>query len=69
MNLIGNKFVNNLLLQEIEASKLSLGGTNVIAGGDLFQFKLVYVGYIFQDIQNYYGPLAINRWCQCFSVH
>ena len=61
-SVIGNKILNYLYLhlQEIKNNNLPFGGVDIIGIGDLYQLKPVKMDYIFADIKDDYGPLAIN---------
>ena len=43
------------------------GGVSLIAVGDLFQLKPVFDGWVFDDLRDDYGPLAINLWKEHFQ--
>lgn len=70
ISMVGNKMFNfiNLRLQEIFARNIPFGGLNIIAIGDLFQLKPVFDGWIFENLQDGYGPLATNLWTELFQV-
>ena len=72
LSMIGKNMVYFMdsCLQEIKFNKRPFEGISVIAIGDLYQLKPVQDGYIFQPLQNDYGPLAtkfvdrtfLNAW-------
>ena len=50
----------HLRLQEIMGNNLIFGGVNIVAVGDLYQFKPVMGQFIFEDYSRNYQPLATN---------
>lgn len=71
VSMVGNRMLNfiNLKLQEIFGKDCPLGGISIIAIGDIFQLKPVFDGWVFQDISEGYGPLAINLWTDLFQMY
>lgn len=69
ISMVGNKMFNfiNLRLQEIFGNNIPFGGVSIIAIGDLYQLKPVFDGWIFENISEGYGPLAINLWTDLFK--
>lgn len=57
----------NLILQEIFARDLPLGGINDIAIGDLFLLKPIFDSWIFENLFESYGPLATNLLVDLFA--
>ncbi|XP_070541413.1 uncharacterized protein [Ptychodera flava] len=70
ISMVGNGMFNyvNLRLQQIMGNKKLFGGVSIISSGDLFQLKPVFDGWIFQDLNVNYGPLATNLWQECFTM-
>jgi hypothetical protein len=70
VSMVGNKMFNfiNLRLQEIFAQNIPFGGISIIAIGDLFQLKPVFDGWVFENISEGYGPLALNLWTDLFRI-
>lgn len=70
ISMVGNKMFNfiNMLLQEFFSNNQPFGGISKIAIGDLYQFKPVFDGWIFEDMVEGYGPLAQNLWCDLFKM-
>lgn len=67
--MVGNKMFNfiNLRLQEVFATEQPFGGVSIVAVGDLFQLKPVFDNWIFQQLNDGYGPLATNLWQDYFK--
>ena len=60
-------FINHRLQQRMDSSKL-FGGLSILAVGDLYQLKPVFDRWIFQNLEEDYGPLAINLWMDNLKV-
>lgn len=71
VSMVGNRMFNfiNLRLQDIFGKDCPFGGISIIAKGDLFQLKPVFDGWVFEDISEGYGPLAINLWTDLFQMY
>lgn len=71
ISMVGNSLFNfiNLRLQEIKKCKLPFGGVHLIVVGDLFQLQPALDGWIFQNLNTEYGPLADNLWQKYFSLY
>ena len=71
ISMVGNQMFNFIhqRLQQIMGTSLPFGGLSVIAVGDLYQLKPVFDGWIFDDLKNCYGPLAINLWREYFNFY
>lgn len=69
ISMVGNKMFNfiNLRLQEVFATEQPFGGVSIVAIGDLFQLKPVFDNWIFQQLNDGYGPLATNLWQDYFK--
>ncbi|KAL9964814.1 hypothetical protein ACROYT_G028502 [Oculina patagonica] len=75
--MVGNSMFNiqiNKRLQDIihVGTDNDFGGVSIIAVGDLFQLQPVFDGYVFEDLENDYAPLAANLWqkhFQMFELH
>ncbi|XP_070537053.1 uncharacterized protein [Ptychodera flava] len=70
ISMVGNGMLNyiNLRLQQIMANNKIFGGVSVVSFGDLYQLKPVFDGWIFNDLQHDYGPLAVNIWKDLFKM-
>ncbi|KAJ8025727.1 ATP-dependent DNA helicase PIF1 [Holothuria leucospilota] len=70
ISMVGNKMLRFIdqRLQQIMGSKKVFGGVSIIAVGDLFQLKPVQDGWIFNDLNTDYGPLATNLWKELFTA-
>ena len=62
------KYVHSCL-QDIKHSREPFGGFNIIAIGDLYQLQPVKGMVIFMDLRHNYGPIAINLWCEYFTMY
>ncbi|XP_078380050.1 uncharacterized protein LOC144662996 [Oculina patagonica] len=75
VSMVGNSMFNiqiNKRLQDIIGTDNDFGGVSIIAVGDLFQLQPVFDGYVFEDLENDYAPLAANLWqkhFQMFELH
>ncbi|XP_061196745.1 uncharacterized protein LOC133205019 [Saccostrea echinata] len=71
ISMVGNKMFNfiNMRLQEIFANDQPFGGISIVAIGDLFQLKPVFDGWIFENLCEGYGPLAMNLWGDLFKMY
>ena len=71
ISMVGNRLFNfiSLRLQEIKGNTKPFGGVHMIVVGDLFQLQPVTDSWIFQDLNNDYGPLATNLWKEYFTVY
>lgn len=56
-------------LQQITGSRKHIAGISILAVGDLFQLKPVFNGWIFENLKDDYGPLALNIWRDNFQVY
>ena len=61
------KFIH-LRLQEIRGSQLPFGGMNIVLFGDLHQLQPVKDGWIFENMDDAYGPLATNLFKDYFTL-
>ncbi|KAJ8048374.1 ATP-dependent DNA helicase PIF1 [Holothuria leucospilota] len=70
ISMVGNKMLRFIdqRLQQIMGTKKVFGGVSIIAVGDLFQLKPVRDGWIFNDLNTDYGPLATNLWKSLFTA-
>lgn len=70
ISMVGNKMLQFVdgRLKQIMGSNSSFGGVSVIAVGDLFQLKPVFDGWIFENLAEDYGPLAVNLWRDDFKI-
>lgn len=59
----------NLRLQDIFGKDCFFGGISIIVIGDLFQLKLVFDGWVFEDIFEGYGFFVINFWIDLFQMY
>ena len=55
-------------LQEICGNQLPFGGINMLLFGDLHQLQPVKDGWIFEDIDPYYGAFAPNIFKDNFEI-
>ncbi len=64
ISMVGNQLFRliNLRLQQIKENKHTFGNIHVICIGDLFQLSPVFDGWIFKNLTQDYGALAINLW-------
>ena len=71
ISMVGNKLFHYVhkRLQEITTRPLPFGGISVIAVGDLFQLRPVMDNYIFSNLKDGYGMLAVNLWVDYFSMY
>ncbi|XP_078352155.1 uncharacterized protein LOC144636825 [Oculina patagonica] len=75
VSMVRNSMFNiqiNKRLQDIIGTDNDFGGVSIIAVGDLFQLQPVFDGYVFEDLENDYAPLAANLWqkhFQMFELH
>ncbi|XP_078378018.1 uncharacterized protein LOC144661191 [Oculina patagonica] len=75
VSMVGNSMFNiqiNKRLQDIIGTANDFGGVSIIAIGDLFQLQPVFDGYVFEDLESNYAPLAANLWqkhFQMFELH
>ena len=75
ISMVGNSMFNiqiNKRLQDIKGSAHDFGGVSIVAIGDLFQLQPVFDGYVFEDLESDYAPLAANLWqkhFQMFELH
>ncbi|KAL9986219.1 hypothetical protein ACROYT_G000329 [Oculina patagonica] len=75
VSMVGNSMFNvqiNKRLQDIIGTANDFGGVSIIAIGDLFQLQPVFDGYVFEDLESDYAPLAANLWqkhFQMFELH
>ena len=71
ISMVGNKLFHYVhkRLQEITTRPLPFGGISVIAVGDLFQLIPVMDNYIFSNLKDGYGTLAVNLWVDYFSMY
>ena len=71
ISMVGNKLFHYVhkRLQEITTRPLPFGGISVIAVGDLFQLRPVMDNYIFSNLKDGYGTLAVNLWVDYFSMY
>ena len=75
VSMVGNSMFNvqiNKRLQDIIGTTNDFGGVSIIAVGDLIQLQPVFDGYVFEDLENDYAPLAANLWqkhFQMFELH
>ncbi len=75
VSMVGNSMFNiqiNKRLQDIIGTAYDFGGVSIIAIGDLFQLQPVFDGYVFEDLESDYAPLAANLWqkhFQMFELH
>lgn len=56
-------------LQQITGSRKHIAGISILAVGDLFQLKPVFDGWIFENLKDDYGPLALNILRDNFQVY
>ncbi|KAJ8025627.1 ATP-dependent DNA helicase PIF1 [Holothuria leucospilota] len=70
ISMVGNKMLRFIdqRLQQIMGTNKIFGGVSIIAVGDLFQLKPVRDGWIFNDLNTDYGPLATNLWKSLFTA-
>ena len=70
ISMVGHRMLSyiNLRLQQINCTTKLFGGLSIIAVGDLFQLKPVFDGWIFENLKEDYGPLAMNLWTDHFKV-
>ena len=70
ISMVGHQMLSfiDLRLQQIVCTTKSFGGLSIIAVGDLFQLKPVFDGLIFENLEEDYGPLAMNLWTEHFKV-
>lgn len=60
----------NMRLQDIKGDRSRpFGGVHYLAFGDLFQIPPCFDKYVFEDLDNEYGPLAQNIWKDHFSLY
>ena len=71
ISMVGNRMLSYIhhRLQQIMGSTKIFGGLSVLAVGDLFQLKPVFDGWIFENLNQDYGPLATNLWTDNFKVY
>ena len=71
ISMVGHRMLSfiNLRLQQINCTTKLFGGLSIIAVGDLFQLKPVFDGWIFENLTEDYGPLAMNLWTDHFQVY
>ena len=55
-------------LRELKGTKIPFGGVNVIAVGDLYQFKPVTGDWIFNDMTHGASNLSTNKWKDHFKI-
>ncbi|XP_078345269.1 uncharacterized protein LOC144630776 [Oculina patagonica] len=75
VSMVGNSMFNiqiNKRLQDVIGTAHDFRGVSIIAIGDLFQLQPVFDGYVFEDLESDYAPLAVNLWqkhFQMFELH
>ena len=70
-SMISNDFLKyvHLCLQDIKCNNEPFGGDNIVTIGDLFQLQPEKGEFIFMDLKYNYGLLAINLWCEYFTIY
>ncbi|KAK3102105.1 hypothetical protein FSP39_008803 [Pinctada imbricata] len=70
ISMVGNGMLNfiNQRLQQITGSQKSFGGISILTVGDLYQLKPVFDGWMFENLNKDYGPLASNLWKEHFQM-
>jgi DNA replication protein DnaC len=71
ISMVGNKMFSFIhqRLQQIKGSNKLFGGISILAVGDLFQLKPVFDGWVFENLSQEYGPLALNLWRENFRMY
>jgi hypothetical protein len=69
--MVGNKMFSFIhqMLQQIKGSNKLFEGISILAVGDLFQLKPVFDGWVFENLSQEYGPLALNLWRENFKMY
>ena len=69
--MVGHRMLSfiNLRFQQINCTTKIFEGLSIIAVGDILQLKPVFDGWIFENLTEDYGPLAMNLWTDLFQVY
>lgn len=71
ISMVGNRMFSLLefRLRKIKGNNQTFGSVSVVAIGDFFQFKPVFDGWIFHDVQKGLQSLAPNLWIELIYMH